>query len=229
MSILDVLFPKHCICCRKFGSYICSNCFTKIQFCEINVCLKCQRPAFGGLTHPVCLSPHIIDGVFSSLIYAGVVKKLVYRFKYAPYLRDLESSLVSLFYEGLIQKESFYTALRTRPVLVPIPLHASRLRRRGYNQSHLLAEGLGKQFSLPVIPLLSRVRKTTTQIGKTGEERATNMQGAFAFRQDASFVPLSVLLVDDVTTSGATLLEAAKMLKRAGVKRVWGITLAHGL
>ena len=171
----------------------------------------------------------MIDGVFSSLIYTGVVKKLVYRFKYPPYLRDLESSLVTLFYEGLIQKESFYGAMRTRPVLVPIPLHAARLRKRGYNQSQLLAQGIGKQFALPIIPVLSRVKKTSTQVGKTGEERDTNMQGAFAFRPDASFIPLSVLLVDDVTTSGATLREAAKVLKRAGVKKVWGITLAHGL
>jgi competence protein ComFC len=172
----------------------------------------------------------MIDGVFSSVIYAGVVKKLVYRFKYPPYLTSLRPLLIDIFYEGLIQKEVFTSILQTTTVFVPIPLHASRLKKRGYNQSQLLAESLAKRFGLVSLACLERVKKTQPQFGLSKEDREINIKGAFALKKQRthSLSGMHVFLVDDVATSGATLREAAKVLKRAGVGKVWGITLAHG-
>src|SRR6266705_6000285 len=108
MSLLDLLFPKYCVGCRALGSYLCANCFTSISFLDHDICVACQTPAFGGLTHPRCVKRYEIDGVFASLAYKGVVKRLVYQFKYKPHITHLKSELVDLFYEGLIQKEICY-------------------------------------------------------------------------------------------------------------------------
>ena len=150
MSVFDLFFLKRCIQCKKFGSYLCTNCFSSISFIDTMVCTHCQRQAMGGLTHPVCKTRYSIDGVFPSLVYKGVVKKLVYVFKYPPYLTDLQLQLVDLLYEGVIQKEQFMSLVQEPTLFVPIPLHAKKFRKRGYNQSKLLAVGLAKRFDAVV-------------------------------------------------------------------------------
>jgi competence protein ComFC len=185
----------------------------------------------GGLTHPLCRNRYTIDGTFSSLVYKGVVKKLVYTFKYSPYLTALQPQLTDLFYEGLIQKEQFYKLLQEPSLFVPIPIHKNKYKKRGYNQSVLLADGLAKRFDIAVLDCMQRTRETKTQIGLSKEQRQENIKNAFAIKDTYKEHILTyshVLLVDDVVTSGATLREAANTLKRAGVKHVWGVTLAHG-
>lgn len=231
VSLLDFLFPKRCIQCKKIGSYICPQCFSYITFADSMVCAMCQKQAIDGITHPRCRTRYSIDGVFPSIVYKGVVKKMVYSFKYPPYLTDLQSQLGDLFYEGIIQKERFFKLLDTPSVLVPIPLHKKKFRKRGYNQSFLLANGLAEQFGMPVFDVLQRIKETKTQVGLNKELRQENIRGAFAI--DPKFQQImqsydNIFLVDDVVTSGATLREAANVLKRAGVKHVWGLTLAHG-
>jgi len=148
MSFFDLLFPKRCVQCKKLSSYLCPNCFSSMVFTDVMVCTVCQRQAMGGLTHPVCKTRYTIDGVFPSLVYKGVVKKLVYVFKYPPYLTDLESQLVDLLYEGIIQKEHFVPLLQEPSLFVLVPLYPSKFRKRGYNQSELLAKGLAKRFNV---------------------------------------------------------------------------------
>lgn len=230
MSLLDFIFPKRCVNCRKFGSYICADCFTFISFNETGTCIVCQRPAIGGITHPVCKGKYSPDGVFSSLVYKGVVKKLVYRFKYNPNLTDLKETLTDLFYEGIIQKEELHKVLDKDSVFVPIPLYKSKMRKRGYNQAQILAKGLGKRLNIPVVDCLERIKNTKTQVGLKKEEREENIKGAFRLKiKELRLKSFNhIFLVDDVVTSGATLKEAAKVLKKAGVTKVFGITLAHG-
>lgn len=231
MSLADFFFLKQCVQCKKFGSYLCSNCFSSIRFIDSMVCTVCQRQAMGGLTHPVCKTRYSIDGVFPSLVYKGVVKKLVYVFKYPPYLTDLQAQLVDLLYEGIIQKEQFFSLLREPSFFVPIPLHQVKMRKRGYNQSSLLAEGLAKRFTIPVVDCLNRTKNTKTQVGLSKEDRKGNIDRAFALKFRVNDLVKNfqhVFLVDDVVTSGATLREAANILKRAGFPHVWGLTLAHG-
>jgi len=231
MSLLDFVFPKRCVQCRKFGSYLCANCFSTITFADMMVCTVCQRQALGGLTHPVCKTRYSMDGVFPSLVYKGVVKKLVYVFKYPPYLTDLQDQMVDLLYEGIIQKENFVPLMKETSVLIPIPLYPSKFRKRGYNQSLLLAQGLAIKFAVPVVTNLMRVKQTKTQVGLSKDERQKNIANAFAFEiknNDLAKQYKHVFLVDDVVTSGSTLSEAAKVLKKAGFAHVWGVTLAHG-
>lgn len=227
MDILSIFFPKKCINCRKFGGYICSDCFILFDFDVPSLCGVCGRHAIGGITHPVCQGRYDIDGVFASLVYRGITKKLVYQFKFQPYLTDLRTVIGELCYEGLIQQELFSKLDKTNALFVPIPLHSKRLRERGYNQAEILAYDLSKRFMIPTKTMLKRSVQTERQVGKTQKERRENIKGAFKVVNRVE--QKTVFLVDDVVTSGATMNEAAKALKRVGVKKVYGIALAHGL
>ncbi len=191
------------------------------------ICLVCNKNTLDGLTHSSCQGKYSIDGVFAGIAYKGIVKKLIYNFKYKPYLSDLKESLTELFYESIIQQEIFQNVYKITPVLVPIPLHAKRLRERGYNHAKLLAEGLSGKLNLQVIDVLRRTKDTKSQFGLKLKDRKRNIEDAFILNTKYSMLNTSVLLVDDILTTGSTLLEAARVLKRHGVKKVWGLTLAR--
>ncbi len=229
MGILDIFFPKFCVQCRKAGDYICTDCFAGISFTTEHICLVCNKYAIGGVTHPLCKKTYSIDGGMASVAYKGVVKKLVYQFKYRPYLSDLHDHITDLFYEGIIQHEQFNSILQTESILVPIPLHRSKQRERGYNHAELLSKNLGKRLGLPTKTLLKRKKKTQIQANLKREERLENMKDAFEIVNEQKMADVKqVILVDDIITTGATMLEAAKVLKKEGIEHVWGIALAHG-
>ena len=192
------------------------------------ICLVCNRASIDGLTHPGCKGKYTIDGAFCAISYKGIVKKLIYNFKYKPYLADLKKFLVELFYESIIQQEIFQKVYQKySPVLVPIPLHSKRLRKRGYNHAQLLADGLSKNLNLKLIEVLQRTRETKSQFGLKLKDRKENLKDAFSFNAKYSILNTNILLVDDILTTGSTLLEGARILKRNGAKRVWGLTLAR--
>jgi ComF family protein len=112
--------------------------------------------------------------------------------------------------------------------IVPVPLHRSRHRERGYNQAELLARELGKLISLPVEPALLKARATRPQVGLTAEERATNVRGAFESPGDLPIAGRRFVLVDDVLTTGATLSACAEALSAAGAHWVGAVTIARG-
>ena len=226
MNLFNLLFPKFCINCKKLGSYLCPNCFSYISFNENSICLMCKKPAINSLTHPGCKAKYSIDGAISSLAYKGVVKKLMYQFKYKHYLTDLKELLGELFYEGIIQNQIFHKILIEKPILVPIPLHKDRFKIRGYNHAEILSIELSKKLNLPTLSLLKRTKKTKSQFGLTREQRKENLKNAFSF-SSSSTTPESVFLVDDILTTGSTLIEAASVLKRNGIKSVFGLTLAR--
>jgi len=229
VSLLDFIFPKKCVSCKKLGSYLCENCFSYLSFDVKSLCLVCDKPTYNGLTHPICRKKYTIDGCFSALPYNKSAQKLIYNFKYKPYLTDLKTVLVDLFYESLIQNEDFQKELGGGEwVFVPIPLFSAKLRKRGYNQAEILAKELSRRFNLPFQNILQRIRDTKTQVGRSNIDRKLNIKGAFIIH-DSKFIiqNTSVFLVDDVVTTGSTLLEAAKTLKKGGVRRVIGLTLAR--
>ena len=192
------------------------------------ICLVCNKGSFDGLTHPVCRGRYTIDGAFSAIAYKGIVKKLIYNFKYEPYLSDLKNSLVELFYESIIQNEIFQKAYALMPTLVPIPLHPNKLRKRGYNHAQLLAKGISQKVNLNLLNLLERTKDTKSQFGLNLKDRKRNLKGAFRMAKNCSIAKLpNIFLVDDILTTGSTLLEAARILKKNGAKKVWGLTLAR--
>ena len=230
--IASLLYPKRCVGCKKPGSYICDSCFAKISFLEYQICGVCQKGSIDGLTHPKCKTPYAIDGIISSIAYKGIVKKLLYQFKYPPYLSDLKVPLSKLFYEGLIQQEAFTKFASKEKILVTaVPLHINRERKRGYNQSELLGKELSVKFNLPYVPnLLLRIKQTKPQFELTKEERKKNILGAFSINPKCKnkIKGKRIILVDDIFTTGATLSEAARVLKQSGAKKVIGLVVARG-
>ena len=229
MSVLDILFPKRCVGCKKGGEYICPNCFAKISFDTQTICTVCNKPSIDGKTHPLCRTKYTLDGTFSSVAYKNIVRKLLYQLKYQPYITNLLPTISELCYEAFIQNELFTKLLKEKPVLVSIPLSPRRLRKRGYNQAELLAKELGKRFGLDAQPVLKRVKETKPQYGLKREERMENIKDAFGINEKlkaGSEKYKTILLVDDVLTTGSTMSEAAKTLKKAGVKEVWGVAFA---
>lgn len=230
MGLLDILFPKRCVRCKRVGEYICADCFTRISFDTRLICLVCGKSSIDGLTHPKCSGKYTIDGAFCGVVYRDIVRKLLYQFKYQPYLTDLQPVLTDLLYESLIQQQGFVSALLTKPFLIPVPLSVKRLRQRGYNQAEIFAQGMGQKFSLEITAVLQRAKETRPQFGLSREERVDNMKDAFIFNDKGLGINTkkrTAFLVDDILTTGSTLYEAAKVLKQNGFAKVWGVVFAR--
>jgi ComF family protein len=133
--------------------------------------------------------------------------------------------MADLIYEKQIQDEQFASVLKSKPTLVPIPITKDREKKRGYNQSMILSKNIANKLDLKVLSCLERVKETRSQVGLTKKERGDNMKGAF--RVNTKYKKqTTILLVDDVLTSGTTMNEAAKVLKKAGAKSVWALAFA---
>jgi competence protein ComFC len=160
-----------------------------------------------------------IDGIRACTRYEGAIRQAVQRLKY-----NGQRALAEPLSEAL---EKTAQTLPAADVIVPLPLHPARERSRGFNQSALLAERLGRRMSVPVVQAARRVRPTENQVGLDRKARQTNVKGAFAC-PDASLVAgQHVLLVDDVCTTCSTLLACAEPLLRAKPASVWGLVVAR--
>ena len=228
MSLLDFIFPKKCVNCKRFGDFLCADCFAKVRYNESSQCPSCLKASIDGFTHRECKTEYSIDGVISAVVYSSVARKLIRQFKYKPHVSKLSETIGEIMNEGLAQNEGFYNFVEQfEPVIIPIPLSLRRLRERGYNHAEIIASHVAKYFHLAISnKLLVRVKDTKPQYKLNKCERLENVQGAFGIAKNAK-IPKSVILVDDVATTFATLKEAAKVLKQRGSKRVLGLTFAR--
>ena len=239
--VLDTLFPISCLCCEKeCGEFICADCRMWLKKLEFQRCIVCQKAAPFGKTHPGCVTPHCADGLISFYDYhdekvAQIIIKGKYNFIPATY-----ESLGSIIAQKIKIERPDLTAANSRPQspealanggqayeLAYIPLHATRRRWRGFNQAEVLCRALSKELNLPIADVLHRKKATKTQKDLKKEARLTNVSGAFELKPQADVHGKNLILVDDVTTTGATLLEAAKVLKRNGTSCVWCLTVAR--
>ena len=219
---LDLFFPQWCIGCGKMGDFICRSCCQSLAPITPPICPRCGRPQPGGTLCPDCVNWEAeIDGIRSPFRFDGVIQQAIHQLKYQN-LRALTSPLANLLRDYLIANPL------PVEVLVPVPLHRKRLRERGYNQSSLLARELSKLIDLPVVGnCLIRQQHTPPQARAPNvAERQSNVDGAFACG-DQRLRNKQVLLIDDVSTSGATLNACAAALKAAGATSVWGLVMAR--
>ncbi len=232
MGLLDFIFPKYCVNCKKYGDYLCANCFSRLSFDTKNICLVCGNPSFDGKTHPNCRKRNSPEGIFTGVVFNKISKKLIYQFKYRPYISGLSVFIADLLYDSLIQDEEFNKILKQVQddiFLVPIPLSAKRYKKRGYNQAEILAKELGKRLNIKVLDCLERTRETITQVGLGKKERRENLKDAFIVNKKfaVALKNMNLLIVDDVLTTGATIYEATKALKKSGSSKVWGVAFAR--
>jgi ComF family protein len=219
---VDSFFPRRCVGCGKVGGFLCSECLGELPRLLPPLCPNCGRPQASGIVCPDCRQRKTeIDGIRSPFRFDEVVRKAIHQLKYRN-LKAISPCLAELLADYL---ESNHLP---GEALVCVPLHPRRLRERGYNQSSLLAEELGRRIDLPVIEdCLVRVKQAQPQVRAVDvDERRRNIADAFVCR-DERVSGKQIILIDDVCTSGATLESCAAALKSKGAASVWGLTLAR--
>lgn len=225
-SGLDLLFPPRCSGCRRAGYLLCPDCLRAMQPLNPPLCQRCGAPL--GEQANMCVSGLCsalrLRGLRSLNLYQGALRSAIHAFKYQGQQRLAEPL-------GLLLTQAFRRYHMRADVLVPLPLHAQRQRERGYNQATLLARVCATHLKVPCLEnCVIRQRATRAQVGLSGLERRQNVAGAFALAPDAPARKLSgatVLLIDDVSTTGATLEACAEPFYAAGVGEVWGLVLAR--
>jgi len=212
-NFLDFVWPQFCLGCKKEGSLFCDNCLHNLKLLELSASPWDKGNVFYFSACYVCLD-----------YQNPIVEKLIKHFKYR-YLTNLSDSLVQMLAE---QAEKIN--LPTNTIITNIPLHSRKYRERGFDQTQLLAEKLAITLGLPYQPLLTRIKKTRVQAKLSKVERQQNVHSAFALNKNfVQFLPPEVptiLLIDDVATTGATLSEAARVLKDQGFTRIICLVLA---
>jgi len=218
---LDFFFPPWCVGCGVRGSFLCPTCRASLSPVIPPFCVRCGQPLDLGTLCSECEGRELrIDGIRSPFHFEGALRQAILCFKYRG-LKALAAPLAQLMAEYLAQNPL------PADVLVAVPLHPRRLRERGYNQSLLLASELGRLCSLPLVEgHLVRLHHTPPQTRtRSAQQRQDNVARAFSCCGD--FEGRSVLLIDDVCTSGATLDSCAVALKAANAATVWGLTMAR--
>lgn len=231
-TALDFLFPPLCHICRSFipGAgelHICAMCLERLPHVKSPLCKICGIPFIGtGEDHTCgqCLAqtPHF-DIARAHLLYEESARELIHHFKYSN-KTHLRRPLALLALDGLTE----FIAKSTPDLIIPVPLHRSRLRSRGFNQAVLLGDLFSSRLSIPMLADgLIRTRQTEPQIELSAEDRKNNVKGAFSANRPDDLSGKSILLLDDVMTTGSTVNECAKVLKKSGAASVFVVTIAR--
>ena len=231
-GIQELTFPDNCFLCRQYlnshhQKQLCASCFSKIQYNIPPFCLRCSRHLSVFNAQGLCTSclqtNSSFDVAWAACLYQEPLTELVHAFKYHG-----KTSLRTLFSNLMIDYiETYATPLHRFDMLIPIPLHPTRYRERGFNQAELLGQILAKQFHLHhCANILIRSKYTDSQALSPSKQRWTNVSDAFRIDSSLNIADKSILLVDDLLTTAATANAASSTLKNAGAAYVGVLTLA---
>lgn len=217
---VDVVYPKRCAGCDRRGVWLCPDCDGALPRYSRPWCPHCGVPE----SYARCACPSLPEQlamVRSVGPFAGWLREAIHRLKYHGEWARADD-LGGLLADAIVD-------LPRCDLVLPVPLHPSRRKLRGFNQSALLAEAIGRSHSLAVGNVLIRTRRTHAQVDLHAAARATNVAGAFAVAGNVALTGKSVLIVDDVITTGATLAACTDALREAGAETVAAATLARDL
>lgn len=217
--VLEILFPPICLNCRSYlqdietrQNLLCHSCFSSIKI-------------YSNIFYPDSHTSLLAVSSYEN----SALRELLHYFKYNGFL-GAQAPLEKLIMKWLTTNSLLTTHLPPpTSCLIPIPLHKSRLRKRGFNQAELIAKILGKHLNLPVENLLERTRDTKSQIGmKSAKKRQENVKNSISVREKRGSLPQyqNVILVDDIYTSGSTMTEATRALRKAGIKNITAFVIA---
>lgn len=218
-DLIDFFIPKKCVICGELELDLCRKCERELGLAG-QICPMCEEESIMGWTHDICKKKTGMDGLICLFEYGdSVVRKVVDAIKY-EFNRDLV--------ERVLQGMALETGV-SFDYIVPVPLYFYRQNWRGFNQAEIIAMEIQKQIGGEVKNLLKRHKNTKQQaLMKSREERIDNIRNAFAIDCRSWIVDgKKVLLVDDVFTTGSNMKECCKVLKKAGVRDVWGFVMAH--
>jgi competence protein ComFC len=231
-TLLELFYPSNCVGCgrpQSRGTLLCDQCKETSPRIRAPFCRRCSRP-FEGVIVGEFSCPNCEDRTpafncaVSNYQAKGILRELIHRYKYGRqfYLRRvLAEFLVEAMQDARIQEDP-------ADGLVPVPLHPTRLRERGFNQADALAETLSRRTRVPILRCIERRRYTNTQTRFDRVERRQNLRNAFALRKGIDVSGKHLILLDDVVTTGSTLHECALVLRAAGAESVRAITVARG-
>ncbi len=209
--VLDVLFPKFCLSCKKEGEYLCQDCQAMLDISGFHQ--KYETRNLSDLYYPISYQNKFIQN-------------LIKKFKYEPFIKELALTLSSLIIEHfklLDQKPDFNDF-----ILIPLPLAKKRLKWRGYNQAEEIGKYLAQFFQITMITdVLLKIKTTLPQMELAKEKREENIKDAFAIKSPEIIQGKKILLADDVYTTGTTMEECAAILRGAGAKEIVGIVIAR--
>ena len=225
---LNLLFPRRCPICDGIvagqGRLICPACETQVAFASESHCMKCGKPV--GEREQFCKDcsqrSHDFDKGRAVFEYAGVAKS-IYRFKYGG-----RREYADYYAEQIVKELGDLIRYWQPDAIIPVPIHWARRAARGYNQAELLAKGVGKRCNIPVYSkLVRRIKNTKPQKLLNVRERQNNLEKAFIISQNDVKLD-TILLLDDIYTTGSTADAIASLLKQHGVRRVFVLSLAIG-
>lgn len=230
IRLLDWIYPLRCAACETPLAHgmVCLSCRRTFPVLREPFCEVCSQPFTGGdAARFTCVNCANRELAFTCVVAAfrnrGAVRDMIHRLKYnhEVHLVPLLGRLLAKSLRDLrIRKQKF-------DALIPVPLHPRRLRERGFNQAELLARELQRRANIPVFSILIRSRYTATQTQFDRRERMQNLRGAFKITQNDLVQNKTLLLVDDVITTGSTLNECAAVLKKAGASSVYAAAVAR--
>lgn len=208
-KILDFLFPHICIFCSTVGNPVCEKCVQEkfISYPDKN--FENDETTY-------------LDNIFINYAYNEPVSKLLFDYKYNGCFsyHKFISELIFRNSKEVLNQNDFITF---------VPMHRKKQWTRGYNQSELLARSLSKRAKIPLINVLQKAKNTKSQADLNREERLKNLDDAFEINSNISLLDRSVIIIDDVITTGSTLNECAKVLKSVGAREVIGVVFAHSI
>jgi len=224
---LDLFFPKFCLNCQREGSYLCLDCQGLLEIQKENFCPVCQKRALNFKTCRNCQRKTNLNGFFFALNYENpLIKKLIHKFKYDPFIKDLAEILADLIISHLTLVEFKFPE---NSIFLPIPLTKRRLKWRGFNQAEEIGKYLSSYYQIPIFnDVLVRKKFNLPQAELSGKERIENVKDAFSCQNQEKIWRKKVFLIDDLSTTGATLEEAAKILKENGAREIFGLVVAKG-
>ncbi|WP_277870642.1 ComF family protein [Thermorudis peleae] len=224
----DLVFPFSCLGCGRTGSILCADCARAWSLEGQPQCHRCGTPT--PMPQSQCWRcqnwPPVLVTVRAPFRFDGPVRQAIHQLKY----RGVRGAAPQLgrYLAAYAATELSSIRGQTSWAVVPIPLHPTRQRERGFNQAALLAKPVADALGIPVIHGLVRQQATRPQVGQSYAARQRNVAGAFAWRQGKQ-MPSAVILVDDVVTTGATMVAACEVLQAGGVQTVVGLALARHL
>lgn len=227
--LLDLIFPIECINCRQEGDYFCNSCFKEIKFNDKDYLEKALKN----------MKAPYLDKIYIAGDYEDKnLKKLITKYKY-NFLKPLGNILANfliIFWE--LEKQETETLnfkiskAQKDYLVIPIPLSKKRLRWRGFNQVEIIAHEFSEHFKYKFDLNLKRIKYQKPQAELSENERLDNLKSAFSYLNDKNNKNIleskTIILIDDVTTTGTTLNEAARVLKEAGALEVYGLVIAKG-
>ncbi len=226
-EVLDALYPPRCASCAAVGyDDWCEQCLTQIEYISAPVCSRCGTPLSPERFCSSCRAhPLVPEAVRAVAHYRGAVQRAIHRCKYR-YLPTIAPVLAELLFQGW--QTEITAPLHSAEVVIPIPIHPRRERERGFNQSALIARHFCERIGLEYRnSALERRVYHRPQVGLDASERSRNVQDAFHVVDSSVIAGRTVLVIDDVWTTGSTLNEAARALLSSGARQVFAYTVAH--